>query len=96
MGQVVRTDKDSLREHAQSSKLTCRRCKNTIVNDSVGIIPGPEHKNKKDVWHTRCFRCEECDDLLADLLYFFKNGEYLCGRHFCERNFERCSGCDEV
>ncbi|KAI6175148.1 hypothetical protein M3Y99_01990800 [Aphelenchoides fujianensis] len=107
MGQVVHTDEGSLRGHdfrgpasrtatAQANKLTCRECKSTIAHDSVGILPSKSHPSKTDIWHPNCFKCEQCHDLLADLLYFFKEGQYLCGRHFCEKTYERCAGCDEL
>lgn len=47
-------------------------------------------------WHPACFVCCECDELLADLIYFFKDDKIYCGRHFGNSMFPRCAGCDEV
>ncbi|KAI6175473.1 hypothetical protein M3Y97_00692800 [Aphelenchoides bicaudatus] len=107
MGQVIRTDEKSLHEYTQTTlqsqngrqkteKLICRGCKNIVLPDSVGILPNKAHGNQTDIWHPACFKCEQCHDLLVDLLYFFKDNKYLCGRHYCEKNFERCAGCDEL
>ncbi|KAI6224646.1 hypothetical protein M3Y95_00774800 [Aphelenchoides besseyi] len=107
MGQVVHTDESSLRNEnycgpasptarIAANRLTCRECRSSISHDSVGILPSKTHANKTDIWHPGCFKCEQCHDLLADLLYFFKEGQYLCGRHFCEKTYERCAGCDEL
>lgn len=50
----------------------------------------------QEVWHPGCFRCDICHQLLVDMLYFFKDGQYFCGRHYGEKVYPRCSGCDEV
>uniref|UniRef100_A0AAY5KTR1 LIM and cysteine-rich domains 1 n=1 Tax=Esox lucius TaxID=8010 RepID=A0AAY5KTR1_ESOLU len=47
-------------------------------------------------WHPTCFVCSECRETLVDLVYFWRQGELLCGRHYCQRVRPRCSGCDEV
>lgn len=48
------------------------------------------------MWHPNCFRCQTCNQRLVDLLYFYKDGNYFCGRHFGESLYCRCAGCDEV
>ncbi|XP_028969359.2 LIM and cysteine-rich domains protein 1 isoform X2 [Esox lucius] len=47
-------------------------------------------------WHPTCFVCSECRETLVDLVYFWRQGELLCGRHYCQRVRPRCSGCDEL
>ncbi len=35
--------------------------------------------------------------MLADLIYFFVDGDIFCGRHYAEKmNIPRCKACDEV
>ncbi|CAB1353198.1 unnamed protein product [Coregonus sp. 'balchen'] len=47
-------------------------------------------------WHATCFVCSECGEALVDLVYYWREGELLCGRHYCQRTRPRCSGCDEL
>jgi hypothetical protein len=36
-------------------------------------------------------------EMLADLIYFFVDGDIFCGRHYAEKmNIPRCKACDEV
>lgn len=46
-------------------------------------------------WHPACFVCSTCQELLVDLVYFWKDRLY-CGRHHAETMKPRCSACDEV
>lgn len=48
------------------------------------------------LWHPTCFVCSECEQGLVDLVYFWSNQKLLCGRHYCQTVWPRCSGCDEV
>ena len=47
-------------------------------------------------WHPQCFVCKTCDELLVDLVYFFKDNEIYCGRHYADFFRPRCNACDEV
>ncbi|KAK1875170.1 Testin [Dissostichus eleginoides] len=55
-------------------------------------------------WRVRLFMLSElvtmtpceCGQGLADLVYFWSNQKLLCGRHYCETVWPRCSGCDEL
>ena len=47
-------------------------------------------------WHPACFACNTCQELLVDLVYFWKEGRLYCGRHHAETLKPRCSACDEV
>ena len=35
-------------------------------------------------------------ELLVDLIYFYKDRKLYCGRHHAESTKPRCSACDEV
>ncbi len=47
-------------------------------------------------WHPQCFVCKTCDELLVDLVYFFKDNDIYCGRHYADFFRPRCQACDEV
>ncbi|CAJ0584295.1 unnamed protein product, partial [Mesorhabditis spiculigera] len=72
----------------------CRTCSSQIQVGEVGIRT--DHGQREDTWHPGCFRCEECQQLLVDMLYFFHQGKYYCGRHFADQVYPRCAGCDEL
>ncbi|CAJ0929171.1 unnamed protein product, partial [Mesorhabditis belari] len=72
----------------------CKQCTDMINVGQVGIRT--DHGIKEDTWHPGCFRCEQCQQLLVDMLYFYHQGKYYCGRHFADQLYPRCSGCDEL
>ena len=47
-------------------------------------------------WHPACFECYQCHELVADLIYCFRNGHIFCVRHHAEQIKPRCVMCDEV
>ena len=47
-------------------------------------------------WHPGCFACVVCNNILVDLIYFYKDGGIYCGRHYAELFKPRCAACDEV
>ena len=47
-------------------------------------------------WHPACFVCMTCEELLVDLIYFYRDGQLYCGRHHAELIKPRCAACDEV
>ena len=49
-------------------------------------------------WHPACFTCSDCNELLAQLIYFWDEKEHkiYCGRHHAEIMKPRCAACDEV
>ena len=55
-----------------------------------------EKAGKDKCWHPNCFVCDTCEELLVDLIYFFKDGKIFCGRHYGELTRVRCAACDEV
>ncbi|GMT23356.1 hypothetical protein PFISCL1PPCAC_14653, partial [Pristionchus fissidentatus] len=72
----------------------CKTCNGRLDQGDVGVCTS--HGDKDDAWHPSCFRCCVCNELLADLIYFYHKGQYFCGRHFAEKQYPRCSGCDEL
>ena len=55
-----------------------------------------EKAGKDKCWHPNCFVCQTCEEMLVDLIYFFKDGKIYCGRHYGELTRVRCAACDEV
>ena len=53
-------------------------------------------KNSNALWHPGCFCCNDCKELLVDLVYFYKDEQIYCGRHHAEKYRPRCCACDEV
>uniref|UniRef100_A0A674EMD3 LIM and cysteine-rich domains 1 n=1 Tax=Salmo trutta TaxID=8032 RepID=A0A674EMD3_SALTR len=75
-------------------KYHCSGCGElTPLNSPVVYAEGAGYDKQ---WHPTCFVCSECGEALVDLVYFWKEGELLCGRHYCQRTRPRCAGCDEV
>ncbi|KAM4740276.1 LIM and cysteine-rich domains protein 1 [Anableps anableps] len=73
----------------------CTGCHGEVARDSPGVYA--ERAGYHDaLWHPTCFVCSECGHGLADLVYFWSNQKLLCGRHYCESVWPRCSGCDEL
>uniref|UniRef100_A0A4W6BVQ0 Testis derived transcript (3 LIM domains) n=1 Tax=Lates calcarifer TaxID=8187 RepID=A0A4W6BVQ0_LATCA len=48
------------------------------------------------LWHPACFVCCTCNELLVDMIYFWKKGKLYCGRHYGDSEKPRCGGCDEL
>lgn len=55
-----------------------------------------ERAGGETLWHPACFVCSACQELLVDMIYFWKDGKLYCGRHYCDSEKPRCAGCDEV
>ena len=72
---------------------SCCKC-NQIFNNNEVIIKVKHNANI--FWHSYCFKCNTCDELLVDLIYFYTNKLIFCGRHFSEQVKPRCAACDEV
>lgn len=75
--------------------MICKKCNEPIFTGTVAV---KAHRAGNEVsWHPKCFTCHTCGDLLADLVYFFHQGNIYCGRDLAEvLNFERCGACDEI
>lgn len=48
------------------------------------------------LWHPACFVCCTCNELLVDMIYFWKKDKMYCGRHYGDSEKPRCAGCDEL
>ena len=74
----------------------CERCKRALNVGQVAVFT--ERVGKEACWHPACFTCEDCHELLVDLIYFYheKDGKLYCGRHHAEKIKPRCAACDEV
>lgn len=75
--------------------LSCRDCKKPIMSGEVAVKA--ERAGKEIAWHPECFKCSECRELLADLVYFFHGGKVYCGRDLAIMlKIPRCKACDEL
>ncbi|XP_005987999.1 LIM and cysteine-rich domains protein 1 [Latimeria chalumnae] len=72
----------------------CDHCSQSVPTDCPVIYA--ERAGYDRLWHPACFRCFKCNEPLVDLIYFWKNGAVLCGRHYCESERPRCAACDEL
>uniref|UniRef100_A0A0R3S5D1 LIM zinc-binding domain-containing protein n=1 Tax=Elaeophora elaphi TaxID=1147741 RepID=A0A0R3S5D1_9BILA len=58
----------------------CQFCHKNLQIGEVAVVT--DHGSPDEIWHVNCFKCHICNQRLVDLLYFYKNGIYYCGRHF--------------
>ena len=72
----------------------CQKCGDDLGGSEA--VLSTQHTGPERLWHPGCFVCSHCGQRLVDMLYFYKDGEFFCGRHFGERMFPRCFGCDEL
>ncbi|XP_059053701.1 testin [Achroia grisella] len=73
----------------------CQRCKKAMFAGEVAVKA--ERAGQEAIWHPQCFTCSKCGELLADLVYFFYEGEIYCARDLANvLQIPRCAGCDEL
>ncbi|CAM9963746.1 unnamed protein product [Lampetra fluviatilis] len=77
-----------------SRKRRCNRCKQPMQQGDPAVFA--ERAGSQHLWHPGCFCCSACDEILVDLVYFWKRGKLYCGRHYCDTERPRCGGCDEL
>ncbi|XP_053614521.1 protein prickle-like isoform X2 [Plodia interpunctella] len=77
--------------HAQAP---CVRCEETMSAGDMCVSAARAGPSAR--WHPGCFVCCSCQELLVDLVYFWKEGRLYCGRHHAETLKPRCSACDEI
>lgn len=78
-----------------SLNINCKQCEKDI---RLGEVVVKAQRAGKDVaWHPQCFVCHKCNELLADLVYFFHGGNVYCARDLAETlKIPRCKACDEL
>ncbi|XP_028262757.1 LIM and cysteine-rich domains protein 1 isoform X2 [Parambassis ranga] len=82
-------------DDSNKTEYQCTGCHGEVATDSPAVFA--EHAGYHDaLWHPTCFVCSECGQGLADLVYFWFNQKPFCGRHYCQKVWPRCSGCDEL
>ncbi|XP_036387147.1 LIM and cysteine-rich domains protein 1 isoform X1 [Megalops cyprinoides] len=88
------TANGTLGDCGKKSEYHCDHCQELAASDSPVVYA--ERAGYERLWHPTCFVCAECGEALVDLVYFWKNGALLCGRHYCQSLRPRCAGCDEL
>ncbi|XP_051917190.1 testin [Hippocampus zosterae] len=73
---------------------SCRRCNQPMRVGDPAVYA--ERAGYDKLWHPGCFVCCTCDELLVDMIYFWKRGKLYCGRHYGDSEKPRCAGCDEL
>lgn len=72
----------------------CHQCQEPIRTDDVVVTA---EKARDSFWHPGCFVCSVCNELLADLVYFYYKDKLYCGRDLPTLlEIPRCFACDEV
>ena len=72
----------------------CHTCKGEIDAGDMAVFAPKAGENL--CWHPACFICAQCEELLVDLVYCFKDNTLYCQRHYAEQVRPRCAACDEV
>ena len=94
LADVVRLSKDLESANVAPTKQKCHKCQDEI---NAGEVVVTAEKAKNEVWHPGCFVCSVCNELLADLVYFFYKCKLYCGRDLASHlDIQRCFACDEV
>ncbi|OAF65568.1 hypothetical protein A3Q56_06718 [Intoshia linei] len=77
-----------------SDDFSCYKCHQYLTKQDVVVEINQQDKCFR--YHTRCFVCEDCTELLVDLIYFVHKDKLYCGRHHAEKFKPRCAACDEL
>lgn len=75
--------------------LLCEECDEEVYHGDMAVFAS-RMKNSNALWHPGCFCCNDCKELLVDLVYFYKDEQIYCGRHHAEKYRPRCCACDEL
>ncbi|ROT74701.1 putative testin isoform X1 [Penaeus vannamei] len=93
--QIIGSQAGNTAPSGQKSKFSCQYCNLPMNVGDVAIFC--ERAGQDKCWHPACFCCFTCKELLADLIYFYKDGNVFCGRHFTDAaEIPRCKACDEL
>ncbi|XP_077565156.1 testin-like [Stigmatopora nigra] len=79
---------------APQQNFSCCRCDQPMRVGDPAVYA--ERAGYDKLWHPACFVCCTCDELLVDMIYFWKRGKLYCGRHYGDSEKPRCAGCDEL
>ncbi|GAB0092327.1 testin [Sergentomyia squamirostris] len=86
---------DSADSDVKVPVLKCKQCFLDIFSGDVAVKA--DRAGKSVAWHPKCFVCHKCQELLADLVYFFHGGNVYCARDLAIiLNIPRCAACDEL
>ncbi|XP_022190071.2 protein prickle isoform X2 [Nilaparvata lugens] len=77
-----------------AAPMPCQGCDDMLSTGDMSVFAARAGPNA--CWHPACFVCAVCNELLVDLIYFFREGKLYCGRHHAEILKPRCSACDEI
>lgn len=85
----------NLSTNDRTSAISCQKCK---INIKVGTVVVKAARAGKNVaWHPQCFTCKTCNELLADLVYFYHESNIYCARDLAAiLKIPRCKACDEL
>ncbi|XP_033123431.1 testin-like isoform X2 [Anneissia japonica] len=87
-------DADVIEPGSPAPKWACSKCGGSMRGGDVAVFAERAGTNK--CWHPACFRCHTCSELLVDLIYFWKDENVFCGRHYADQIRPRCAACDEL
>ncbi|XP_024659135.2 testin [Maylandia zebra] len=73
---------------------SCHQCQQPMRKGEPAVYA--ERAGYDKMWHPACFVCCTCNELLVDMIYFWKKGKMYCGRHYGDSEKPRCGGCDEL
>ncbi|XP_022597897.1 LIM and cysteine-rich domains protein 1 [Seriola dumerili] len=82
-------------DESVKTEYRCTGCHGEVDKESPAVYAERAGYHSA-LWHPTCFVCSECGQGLVDLVYFWSNQKLLCGRHYCQTVWPRCSGCDEL
>lgn len=72
----------------------CSGCDFDIPKGDMAVFT--ERLGAHHYYHPQCFKCAYDGENLVDMIYFAKNDQIYCGRHYHEQTKPRCFGCDEL
>ncbi|KAJ6636817.1 Prickle planar cell polarity protein 3-A, partial [Pseudolycoriella hygida] len=77
------------------NQTSCQKCR---INIKVGtVVVKAARAGANAVWHPQCFTCNTCNELLADLVYFYHESNIYCARDLATiLKIPRCKACDEL
>ncbi|XP_042352703.1 testin [Plectropomus leopardus] len=78
----------------QQQNFSCSHCQQPMRLGEPAVYA--ERAGYDKMWHPACFVCCTCNELLVDMIYFWKKGKLYCGRHYGDSEKPRCGGCDEL